>query len=123
MQEPLQAILNSMPQVVVFVDNDHIIRFMNTAAERHYAKRGGADLLGKSLMKCHRPASGEKIRAIHQRLQAGEQQVLVTEKPNQTIYAVAVRDAAGDLLGYYERYDAKPLPADVSYMPEKGPNA
>lgn len=114
MQETLCAILNSMKQIVVFVDNDHIIRFMNTAAERHYAKRGGAALLGQSLLACHSAASAEAIRAIHARLRDGESQVLVAEKPNQTIYAVAVRDDAGALLGYYERYDTKPCPAKAS---------
>lgn len=44
------CILNSIPYPILFVNCDHIIMYMNDAAQYHYHKeRGYENLLGKSL--------------------------------------------------------------------------
>ena len=49
---------------VVICDLDHTIIYMNPAAIGRYAKRGGKDLIGKSLMDCHNEKSKEIIEKL-----------------------------------------------------------
>ena len=52
-------ILDAIPYPIVFVDTDHIIRYLNKEARhRYYEVRGYDNLIGKSLFLCH----GEKSR-------------------------------------------------------------
>lgn len=112
-----QAILDSIHHRIVFADNNHIIRYLNRKGkEWFYKKRGYADLIGKSIFACHKPASCEKLKEQYQRLQQGEDEVFVkiTEQ-NEKASMVAVRDAEGRLLGYFERFEslAPEIPARV----------
>jgi PAS domain S-box-containing protein len=101
-----EAILDSVDSPIVFVDNDHIIRYLNKAAKIRYEKRGYSDLMGKSLFDCHSPASAESIKRIHERLLTGETAIfLKVNKDQERITVVGVRSAAGQLLGYYERFE------------------
>jgi PAS domain-containing protein len=98
------ALLDSMPDPIVFADNDHVIRYLNPAAVKRYEARGRGSLLGKSLMDCHRPESHERIRRIHAELMDGADEVFETvSRENRRVFVRAVRDAGGRLLGYYER--------------------
>ena len=46
-EEMMACILDSVPYRIVFVDTDHIIRYMNREAKHHYyAVRGYGDLIG-----------------------------------------------------------------------------
>ena len=103
----LFALLDSFVEPIVFTDNDHIIRYVNPAAERKYRDRGFEDLTGKSLMDCHNRESQMKIYEIHEKLRGGsnEEFVSLTDDGDRKIYARAVRDHCGALLGYYERYE------------------
>jgi DUF438 domain-containing protein len=106
-----EAILDSIDNPIVFVDNNHIIRYLNKAARIRYEKRGYADLIGKSLFDCHNQASTESINRIHDRLLAGEATVfLKVNKDQERITVVGVRSNAGQLLGYYERFEKSPEP-------------
>ena len=49
---------------VVICNLEHRIIYMNPAACARYAKRGGAGLVGKSLLDCHNAVSGERIRKV-----------------------------------------------------------
>jgi len=101
-----EAIFDSISTAVVFTGNDHIIRYTNMAAKIRYGKRGYPDLIGKSLFECHNPASQEQIRQIHARLLAGENEIfLKINKEQEKITVVGVRDADGQLLGYYECFE------------------
>ena len=104
--ETCLAILDTVDQPLVFVDNEHVIRFLNKPAEKwYYGKRGFSDLIGKSLLDCHAPASQDRIRELYRQLQDGEQEVFVcVNDRNERLTMVAVRDGDGGLLGYYERY-------------------
>jgi DUF438 domain-containing protein len=103
----LEAILDSIDSPIVFVDNDHIIRYLNKPARvRFYDKFGYPDLVGKTLFECHRTASHDAIRRLHARLLEGEDEIFVRIIKNRLkLTAVAVRDPEGALIGYYERYD------------------
>lgn len=103
----LEAILDSISSPIVFADNDHVIRYLNKPARAlFYGKFGYPDLVGKSLFDCHQPASHDAIRSLHARLLEGEDEIFVRIIKNRLkLTAIAVRDPAGALIGYYERYD------------------
>ena len=103
-----EAILDSIPHRLVFVDHDHVIRYLNRAAKAwYYEKRGHRDLVGKSIFACHNPDSRERILALFQRLRQGEEAVFVKVTPEkEKASMVAVRDDQGRLIGYWERFEA-----------------
>jgi DUF438 domain-containing protein len=96
------AILDSLVEEIVFVDTEHIIRYMNPAGKKHYASRGGA--VGKNLFACHNEQSVTRIKDLFGQLQAGAEEVLYIDDKKQRVYMRAVRDQSGKLVGYYERY-------------------
>ena len=102
-----EAILDSIHHRIVFVDNDHIIRYLNKKAKAwFYDKRGFADLIGKSIFDCHQPASCDQLRQLYQRLEQGEDEVFVkVTDQKEKASMVAVRDTEGRLLGYFERFE------------------
>jgi transcriptional regulator with PAS, ATPase and Fis domain len=105
-QEILQALLDSLVDPVVFVDTEHVIQFMNTSAIKRYEKRGGKNLIGKSIFSCHNEQSQQKMLQIFQSFfKDEEEQFLVINKEKQKTYMRAVRNQQGDLIGYYERFE------------------
>jgi DUF438 domain-containing protein len=104
---PYEAILDSIPYPIVFVDLEHVIRFMNKKAKFHYyQERGYKDLVGKSLFDCHKDISKEKITAMVARLANHEQEIfLKINVHNERLYVTPVRDADGNLIGYFERFE------------------
>ncbi len=110
-KEIYEALLNTLQSPVVFVDNDHIIRYLNRAAQvRYYEQRGFSDLVGKSLFDCHNENSEQRMKQIHGRLVAGEDRVLLKTNDTETITVVAVRDPDRQLLGYYEYFEWREQP-------------
>ena len=101
-------IVDAIPYPVVFVDCDHIIRYMNKAAKYHYyEERGYRDLIGKSLFDCHQEErSKEHIIAAVEKLKKHANEVfLMVGVKNQRIYINPVRDENGELIGYFARYE------------------
>ncbi|MBU1701075.1 MAG: PAS domain-containing protein [Candidatus Eisenbacteria bacterium] len=99
----LEAFLNSLKNPFLFVDNDHIIRYMNNAAARHYKE--GVALLGTSIFDCHNGESNAVIKKIFAEMKSGLDERMITDNEKYRIYMRAVRDEKGMLLGYYERYE------------------
>jgi hypothetical protein len=101
------AILDTIPHPLLFVDNDHVIRHLNRAAEKkYYEQRGLSNLVGQSLFDCHKSASHETIRGLHARLRAGEEEIFLVVTPEkERVTMIAVRDRQRNLLGYYERFE------------------
>jgi nitrogen-specific signal transduction histidine kinase len=101
------AILDTINHPIIFVDTDHVIRYLNKPAmKRYYEVRGYSDLIGKSLFDCHNEDSRKHIIALYERLQAGENEIfLKIGKFSEKITVIAVRETDGTLLGYYERFE------------------
>lgn len=94
---------------VVICNLEHEIIYMNPAAVDRYAKRGGAELVGKSLLDCHNARSNDIIRKVvawfgesteHNRIYTFH-----NDKENKDVYMIALRDEAGTLIGYYEKHE------------------
>ncbi|MBC8530601.1 PAS domain-containing protein [Gehongia tenuis] len=103
----LSLILDAYPYPIVFVDTDHIIRYMNRMARYHYyEERGYRDLIGRSLFDCHQPASAEKIRAAVEKLKNHGNEIYIgVNIKNRRYYLNPVRDENGELVGYFERFE------------------
>ncbi len=101
----MTAILNSFKNPVVFADTQHTIRYMNKAAIERYKDRGGADLIGSSLLECHNAESQQMIIEILAAMHNGEEERLITDNEKHRAYMRAVLGSDGELLGYYERYE------------------
>lgn len=107
--EFFKSVLEQDTAPVVICDTNHMIVYMNPAACEHYRKYGGEALLGKSLLDCHNPRSGELIKKIlawfsedvsHNRIHT-----FYNEKQNKDVYMIALRDDAEKLIGYYEKHE------------------
>ena len=99
----MAAILDSLKSPILFANTEHTIVYMNEAAKSHY--RGGATLLGSSLLDCHSVSSGKAILQIAEAMRSGEDERLITEDDRHRVYMRAVRSEDGELVGYYERYE------------------
>lgn len=103
----LRLILDALPFPIVFVDVDHIIRFMNRRAKFHYyEERGYRDLIGASLFACHNEQSKERILGIVEKLKNhGREMLLAVSEKNERVYVTPVRDDEGTFIGYFERFE------------------
>lgn len=100
------AILDKISHPIVFVDNNHVIQYLNEPAQkRYYEQRGYSELIGKSLLDCHNAKSKNKILAIHQKLKEGESEICIGVFRGEKITVVGVRDSEGELIGYFERFE------------------
>jgi DUF438 domain-containing protein len=106
-EKTLSLIIDALPFPVVFVDLEHIIRFMNKRAKFvYYEERGYRDLVGKSIFACHNDASKEKVLKIVESLKNHGREVFLTVSGNnQRIYVTPVRDDNGEFIGYFERFE------------------
>lgn len=109
LQEMLKSAMNHDRAPVVICDLDHTIVYMNPAAVQMYQKYGGAQLLGKSLFGCHNPQSKERIEQVVRWFSEdrGNNMIYISrnEQENKDVYMVALRNAAGELIGYYEKHE------------------
>lgn len=96
-------LLDSLKEPLLFVDTDHVVRYLNQAAAAHYEQ--GDELLGSSIFDCHNEDSNAVIREVFAAMQGGEQERRITDNDKHRIYMRAVRDDSGTLVGYYERYE------------------
>lgn len=105
----LKSVVDQDDAAVVLCDLDHRILYMNPAAITRYHKRGGADLVGKNLLDCHNPESVACILRVLDRFRADNTHDKVfayhNDKENRDVYIVALRDADGCLIGYYEKHE------------------
>lgn len=101
----MSALLDSQKEPVVFADTDHTILYMNKAAIERYSDKGGAGLVGRSLLECHNEHSQQMIIEILEAMKGGEEERLITDNEKHRAYMRAVRASDGQLLGYYERYE------------------
>ena len=101
--ELLRAILDSYPYAIVYVDSDFIIRYMNRYARYHYCVERRSH---KSLFDCRVPQPREKIAdAFHAMQKDGTERFIGVNARNLRIYMQPVRDLAGKICGFFERFE------------------
>lgn len=104
---------------VVICNLSHEIIYMNPAAVARYAKRGGAALVGRSLLGCHNAQSVEQIEKVTAWFaESKEHNIIYTyhnEKENKDVYMVALRDENGTLIGYYEKHEYRDAEKSALY--------
>ena len=105
----LKSVIDSDEAPIVISDTEHTIIYMNPSAVKHYEKRGGAALIGSSLMDCHNEKSCEKIRNVVAWFSedSSHNKVFTFHNPkeNKDVYMIALRDCDGQLIGYYEKHE------------------
>lgn len=103
-----KSIIDQDRSAIVICNVEHEIICMNPAAVFNYAKWGGEQLIGKSLLECHNPESVEKIKKIVDWFSLSPDHNIVytfhNEKQNKDVYMIALREE-GKLIGYYEKHE------------------
>ena len=103
-----KSVLDQDTAPVVLCDVNHTVVYMNKAAYKRYEGRGGDDLLGKSLMRCHSQKSAAMIQsAVDWFAKSPDNNILYesrNDEENKDVYMVALRDDTGKLIGYYEKH-------------------
>ena len=109
LNEIYKSVLEADRAAVVICDLEHTIIYMNPVAIERYAKWGGKDLMGKSLLNCHNEKSCEMIQKVVEWFKASKDNNIVytffNEKENKDVYMVALRNEEGNLIGYYEKHE------------------
>lgn len=115
----LKSVIDQDSAPVVICNCEHTIMYMNPSAAARYAKRGGAKLIGKSLMECHNPESRKAIEQVVGWFQKDKTHNSVftfhNEKENRDVYMVALRDETGTLIGYYEKHEYRNRETKLPY--------
>lgn len=98
MEEILINIVNQMEKKLIFVDEYHIIRYLNQSAKEHYLKKGYKNLIGTSIFKFHSEETKEKIKIGVRVLKSNKTLVKVTVGQTD-IFPVWIKER---FVGYYE---------------------
>ncbi len=114
-EEILNGILDAYAYEIVFVDRNHIVRYMNKVAKQRYGKRVQ---IGNSLFNCHNENSKIKIEEFLKRADDGENEMfeLLNGKTGEREFFVPVRDSNNVVIGYYERHEM-PWSKDKAEVP------
>ena len=104
-----KSVIDSDIAPVVICDINHIIVYMNPSACERYSKRGGKNLVGKSLLDCHNSDSNEKIintvKWFGQNKNNNRIFTFHNPKENKDVYMIALRNENSELIGYYEKHE------------------
>ncbi len=68
----LDELLRGLKGEIVISDENIDIIYMNDAAIQNHEKRGGAGLIGKSLLDCHNAESQRKIQEMYEAFADGD---------------------------------------------------
>ncbi len=100
---------------IVICDLTHTVAYMNPVAVERYHK----DLTGQNLKNCHNAKSNELIdKVVSWFKESADNNIVYTynnEKENKDVYMVALRDEAGELIGYYEKHEYRTKETGVLY--------
>jgi len=105
-QEICHTIIENLPQSLVYVDKDNVIRYLNKAAKKHYyEKQGHENVVGKNILDVHNKAeSKRKFKELLERLlETKQKQYLTVTGRDMKVYVTPVLDDDGELAGYYEQ--------------------
>lgn len=114
-----KSVIDQDITAVVICDLTHKIIYMNPAATARYSKKGGASLIGSSLLDCHNSESNEKIKAVVKwfGMSADNNRVFTFHNPkeNKDVYMIALRNDSGELIGYYEKHEYRTPESAIPY--------
>lgn len=103
-KEEIEAILNTLPIDITFVDKDDTVRFFNKAEKRIFVRTKA--ILGRKVQLCHPQKSIHIVNRILEAFKKGEKDVAEfwINKDGRLIYIryFAVRDKNGKYLGTIE---------------------
>ena len=99
----LESLLDSLKDPFVFVDTDHVIRYVNKAAKHHYDQ--GEALVGSSIFDCHNENSNVRILDVFEAMKKGEHERLLADDGKRRVFMRAVKNDEGEMIGYYERFE------------------
>jgi PAS domain-containing protein len=103
-----KSVIDQDRSAVVICNLNHEIIYLNPAAITYYAKGGGEQLIGKSIMDCHNEDAQRKMKQVVAWFAASPEHNLVYtfyhEKQNKDVYMVALRSGE-ELIGYYEKHE------------------
>ena len=109
MKDLWKSVIDADRAAVVICDLHHTVVYMNPAADRNYAKQGGKALVGQCIFDCHNERAVEMIQKVVDWFASDKDHNLVytfhNEKQNKDVYMVALRNGAGELIGYYEKHE------------------
>lgn len=105
-----KSIIDQDRNAVVICNVEHEIIYMNPAAIRNYAKGGGAELVGRSILECHNSESRKRILQVFDWFASSPEHNIVytfhNDQQNKDVYMVALREE-GRLIGYYEKHELR----------------
>lgn len=114
-----KSVIDADEAPVVICDLSHTVVYMNPAAVKRYEKRGGAALIGRSLMGCHNADSKDKIERVIAWFKKDPANNKVytfrNEKENKDVYMIALRNGDGELIGYYEKHEYRNIESMALY--------
>ena len=103
-QKELEAILNTLPVDITFVDKDDTVKYFNQNPSRIFARAKA--VIGRKVQNCHPKKSIDKVNQILEDFKAGKRDVAEfwIKLGERQIYIryFAVRDQEGDYLGCLE---------------------
>lgn len=114
--EELNAMLNTLPVDITFVDKDGAVKYFNQSKERIFARP--KTVIGRQVSNCHPPASMHIVEQIVEDLKSGkkEHEDFWIKMGDRYVFIryIAVRSSTGEYLGVMEvTQDIKPI-QDIS---------
>lgn len=112
--EEINAILNTLPLDITFVDKERAVKYFTQGKERIFAR--AKTVLGRKVENCHPPASVHVVEKIVEELQSGKKdhEDFWIKLGDQFVLIryFAVKNAAGEYLGIMEvTQNIKPIQA------------
>jgi DUF438 domain-containing protein len=105
MEQLFKSILDQDKAPIVVCDMQSTVVYMNLSAIARYKR----DLTGRNLKSCHPADANEKIERVLEWFKKSRDNNIVytfrNDEENKDVYMVALRDASGELIGYYEKHE------------------
>lgn len=100
----LEAVLNTLPVDITFVDKDDTVRYFNQPGKRIFARAKA--VIGRKVQQCHPPKSLDKVSSIVDEFKSGSRDVadfwIQMKGRVISIRFFPVRDKEGNYLGCLE---------------------
>jgi len=111
-QEEMEAMFNTMPVDITFIDKDDVVKFFSNNQDRIFARTKA--VIGRTVQNCHPPASVHIVNKMLQDFKEGrkDHEDFWIRMGDRYVYIryFAVRGSSGEYLGTMEvSQDIKPI--------------